>query len=170
MAKAVFGIAANRAQAESIIDTLQKAGFPSQDISVLFPNSDETQHIALEKQTKALEGAAAGAGTGGLIGGALGLLVGLGSFVIPGLGLLLAAGPILGALSGLGAGAAVGGLAGALVGFGIPEYEATRYEGQLKAGSILLAVHADDAEEVRRARAVLEAAGAKDIATTREAA
>jgi heat induced stress protein YflT len=170
MAKAVFGIAANRAQAESIIDTLQKAGFPSQDISVLFPNNDETQHIALEKQTKALEGAAAGAGTGGLIGGALGLLVGLGSFVIPGLGLLLAAGPILGALSGLGAGAAVGGLAGALVGFGIPEYEATRYEGQLKAGSILLAVHADDAEEVRRARAVLEAAGAKDIATTREAA
>ena len=169
MAKAVFGIAANRAQAESIIDTLQKAGFPSEDISVLFPNSDETQHIALEKQTKALEGAAAGAGTGGLIGGALGLLVGLGSFVIPGLGVLLAAGPIIGALSGLGAGAAVGGLAGALVVFGIAEYEATRYEGQLKEGSILLAVHADDAEEVRRARAVLEAAGAKDIATAREA-
>jgi hypothetical protein len=61
------------------------------------------------------------------VGGALGLLAGIGALAIPGVGPLIAAGPIMAALAGLGVGGAVGGLVGALVGMGIPEYEAKRY-------------------------------------------
>ena len=170
MPKAVFGIAVSRDQADAIVDTLKKAGFGSQDISVLMSDKNEAQALALEKQTKVPEGAAAGVSTGFVLGAGLGWLVGIGSLAIPGLGPFLAAGPLLGALSGAGLGAAVGGLTGALIGLGIPEYEAKRYEGHLQEGSILISVHAEDAEHLRRARSIFEAAGAKDIAATQEAA
>jgi hypothetical protein len=73
--------------------------------------------------------------------GHLGLLAGIGALAIPGVGPFIAAGPIMGALAGLGVGGAVGGLVGALVGMGMPEYEAKRYEGRIKAGGVLLSVH-----------------------------
>ena len=87
---------------------------------------------------------------------------------IPGLGPFIAAGPIMGALAGLGVGGAVGGLIGALVGMGIPEYEAKRYEGRVKDGGVLLSVHCDTSEEVSRAKDLLKATGAEDIASTGE--
>ena len=101
----------------------------------------------------------------GAIGGTLGLLAGIGALAIPGVGPLIAAGPIMGALAGLGAGGAVGGLVGALVGMGIPEYEAKRYEGHVKDGGILLSVHCDDSEWVGRAKRVLEQTGAHDVSS-----
>src|SRR6185295_19443066 len=98
----------------------------------------------------------AGVGAGGALGGTLGLLVGIGALAIPGLGPLIAAGPILAALSGAAAGAAVGGITGALIGMGIPELEAKQYEGKIRGGNILLSIHVDDAGERARAKKILE--------------
>jgi hypothetical protein len=167
---AVFGIYATAADAERAVDTLIAAGFPNQDISVLMPDTRTTRDFAHEKDTKAPEGTTVGVTTGGVVGGALGVLVGLGALAIPGLGPLVAAGPIVAGLAGLGAGGAVGGLVGALVGMGIPEYEAKRYEGRVKDGGVLLSVHCNSAEAVRRAKHTLEGTGAEDVASAGESA
>lgn len=167
--KSVFCIAVSRDQAETIVDRLRAEGFTSTDISALFPDTGSTRDFAHEKNTKAPEGAAAGAGTGGVVGGTLGWLAGIGAITIPGIGPLLAAGPIVAALSGAAVGAAAGGVAGALVGMGIPEYEAKRYEGKVKNGNILISVHADDSDEVHRAKKIFEEQHAQDIATAGEA-
>src|SRR2546430_3894386 len=161
---AVFGIYPNRTNVESAVDTLKAAGFRNSDISVLFPENTGTKDFAHEKETKAPEGAAAGAGTGALLGGGLGWLVGIGALAIPGLGPFIAAGPIVAALAGAGAGGLNGGLTGALIGMGIPEYEAKRYEGRVKDGGILLSVHSDNSEWTKRAKQILEQTGAQDIA------
>src|SRR3954470_23928036 len=145
---AAFGLYNSRAQAESAVDALEQAGFRSDDISVLMPDKQSSEEFAHEKNTKAPEGTTTGVATGGAVGGTLGLLAGLGALAIPGVGPLIAAGPIMGALAGLGAGGAVGGLVGGLVGMGIPEYEAKRYEGRVKDGGVLLSVHCDRSEEV----------------------
>src|ERR1700722_18931733 len=138
---AAFGIFTSRIAAEKCIDTLLGSGFRNDDVSVLAPDVDATRELATEKNTKAPEGAAAGATTGGFVGGTL---------AIPGLGPFIAAGPIMGALAGLGVGAAAGGVVGALVGMGIPEYEAKRYEGRVKNGGILVSVHCDDSDWVKK--------------------
>ena len=167
---AVFGLFSSRAQAERGVDGLIAAGFRSDDISVLAPDQKTTHELATEKNTKAPEGATTGATTGGAIGGTLGLLAGIGALAIPGLGPFIAAGPIMGALAGMGAGAATGGLIGALVGMGIPEYEAKRYEGQVKDGGVLLSVHCDSSDWTSKAKDVLTNAGGRDISSAGEKA
>jgi hypothetical protein len=129
-----------------------------------------TKDFAVENQTKAPEGAAAGAGTGVVLGGALGWLAGIGALAIPGVGPLIAAGPIMAALSGAALGGTVGGVTGALVGMGIPEFEARKYEGALKSGGSLISVHSDNSAETSRAKEIFERAGAKDICTGSEKA
>ena len=166
---AVFGIYKSADQAERAVDSLISAGFPSANISVLLPDTRSTKEFAHEKATKAPEGTAAGVTTGGAIGGTLGLLAGLGLLAIPGLGPFIAAGPIMAGLAGLGVGGAVGGVTGALIGFGIPEFEAKRYESRLQKGGILLSVHCDTSEEIKRAKEVMERAGGEDISSTGEA-
>jgi hypothetical protein len=166
---AVFGIYSTRASVENATDSFIKAGFPASDISVLMPeNLGGSKDIGTEKATKAPEGAAAGATTGGVIGGTLGVLAGIGLLAIPGLGPFIAAGPIMAGLAGLGVGGAVGGLTGALIGMGIPEFEAKRYEGRLKKGGILLSVHCDTSEEIKRAKEVMKNSGAEDVSSTGE--
>src|SRR5271154_4399371 len=167
---AVFGIYPSYANVENGVAGLKAAGFSNRDISVLFPQSAGTKDFAHEKGTKAPEGATAGAGTGAVIGGTMGWLMGIGALAIPGLGPFIAAGPIMAALAGVGVGGAIGGIAGALVGMGIPEYEAKRYEGRVKEGGILLSVHSDTSEEIKRAKEILERTGAQDISSTGEAA
>jgi hypothetical protein len=166
--KAVIGLLSNQSQAELVVGELQAAGIPSNDISVLFPDKQGTRDFAHEKNTKAPEGAVTGASAGGAIGGTLGLLAGIGALAIPGVGPLIAAGPIMAALSGAAAGAAVGGLTGALVGMGIPEIEAKQYEGKVKSGSILVSVHVDDANRRSRAKEILQKDGATDVVTAGE--
>jgi hypothetical protein len=166
---AVFGIYPSYANVESGVDGLRAAGFSNRDISVLFPESAGSRDFAHEKGTKAPEGATAGAGTGAVVGGTMGWLLGIGALAIPGLGPFIAAGPIMAALAGAGVGGAVGGITGALVGMGIPEYEAKRYEGRVKNGGILLSVHSDNSDETKRAKQILEATGAQDISSTKEA-
>jgi hypothetical protein len=167
--KAVIALVSSQSQAESIVDELRDGGFANADISVLFPDQAGTSDFAFEKNTKAPEGGVAGAGAGGLIGGTLGLLAGIGTLAIPGLGPFIAAGPIMAALSGAAAGAAVGGITGALIGMGMPEVEAKRYAGKVEGGDILLSVHVDDSDETSRAKSILEEGGARDISTTGEA-
>jgi hypothetical protein len=167
--KAVFGIAKSESQAIAIADNLKAAGFSENDVSVLFPDKQGTKDFAHEQNTKAPEGATTGAGTGAVLGGALGWMVGIGALAIPGLGVFIAAGPIMAALAGAAGGAAAGGLTGALIGMGIPEYEAKRYEGKVKDGNILLSVHTEDSNERDRAKKILEAGGAVDISYTAEA-
>jgi len=166
---AVFGIYKTVGQAEQTVDRLITAGFLSDDISVLLPDRNSSKEFAHEKNTKAPEGTTTGATAGGAIGGTLGLLAGIGALAIPGVGPFIAAGPIMGALAGLGVGGAVGGLLGALVGLGIPEFEAKRYEGRIKEGGVLLSVHCDSSEQVKRAKDLLKQTGAEDIASTGEA-
>jgi hypothetical protein len=166
---AVFGIYKTRVQAEQSVDRLLAAGFSNDDISVLLPDNQGSKDFAHEKNTKAPEGTTTGVTTGGAIGGTLGLLAGIGALAIPGVGPLIAAGPIMGALAGLGVGGAVGGLIGALVGMGIPEYEAKRYEGHIKEGGVLLSVHCDTSEQITRAKDLLKQSGAQDISSSGEA-
>ena len=165
---AAFGIYQDRATAEAGVDQLKSAGFSNDDVSVLMADRQGSKDFAAEKNTKAPEGAVTGVGVGGTLGGTLGLLAGIGALAIPGVGPLIAAGPIMGALAGLGVGGAVGGLVGALVGLGIPEYEAKRYEGRVKDGGILVSVHCDSSEEVSRAKDILKATGADDISSSGE--
>lgn len=167
--KSVLCITTSETQASVIVDRLKNDGFSSNDISVLFPDKTGTRDFAVEKGTKAPEGAATGAGTGAVLGGALGWLAGIGALAIPGVGPFVAAGPIAAALSGAAVGGAVGGIAGALVGMGIPEYEARRYEGKVKRGGILISVHTDDSNEVKRAKQIFEDANAEDISVAGEA-
>ena len=166
--KSVFCIATSRSQADQIVNQLKAANFSNNDISALFADKGTSHDFAHEKHTKAPEGAVTGAVTGGVVGGALGWIAGIGALAIPGVGPFIAAGPIIAALSGAAIGAAVGGIAGGLIGLGIPELEAKRYEGKIKAGNILISVHTENSEEISRAKDIFTKAGAQDICMTGE--
>ncbi len=166
--KAVFGLYPDRPSVEEAVEALRAAGFRGTDISVLFQDNQGTKDFAHEKSTKAPEGATAGGIVGGISGGVLGWLTGIGALAIPGLGPLIAAGPIVAALAGIGAVGAMGGIIGALAGLGVPEYEAKRYEGRIKQGGVLLSVHCDDDHWVKRAKDVLQQTGAESIDSTSE--
>jgi hypothetical protein len=166
--RAVFGIYPSRENAENGVDRLRSEGFRDEDISVLLQDNVGTKDLAHEKHTKAPEGATTGVVAGGIVGGTIGLLASIGVLAIPGLGPLVVAGPIIAALTGVGSGGMLGGIIGALVGIGIPEYEAKRYEGRIKAGGILLSVHCDDAEWIAKAKTVLRNTGAEEIASVGE--
>lgn len=162
----VFCIATSRSQAEIITDRLKAASFTGADISVLLPDKGTTRDFAHEMHTKAPEGAAAG----GVIGGALGWIAGIGALAIPGIGPFIAAGPVMVALSGAAVGAAVGGITGGLIGFGIPEIQAKCYEGRLKEGNVLIAVHTESPLEISQAKDIFDQTGALDICATGESA
>jgi hypothetical protein len=165
-----FGLYDDRASFEAALDELKRSGFRSSDVSVVLPERDRTtRDFAHEIHTKAPEGATTGASAGALTGGVLGWLIGIGALVIPGVGPLVAAGPIVAALAGAGAVGAVGGLVGGLVGAGLPEVEAKRYAGRIREGAYLLSVHCDDREWAKRAEEALEATGAHSVVATWEA-
>jgi len=168
--KVVFGIFHDRSNLEACVDDLRSQGFRAEDVSVLMPSKGDTNTFAHQKNTKAPEGAAVGGGTGAILGGTLGWLVGIGAIAtLPALGPLVAAGPIMSALAGAGVGGAVGGLSGALVGMGIPEFEAKRYETYVKDGGTLISVHVDDSDWSDKAEDILEKHGAEDISKSSEA-
>jgi hypothetical protein len=165
---AVFGIYPSLSSADNATETFVRSGFPAGDISALLPENLGSRQIGTEKATKAPEGAATGAGSGAILGGTLGLLAGIGAIAIPGVGPFIAAGPIMAVLAGVGVGGAVGGFTGALIGLGIPEYEAKRYEGRMQKGAILLSVHCNTSDEVKRAKELMKGTGAEDISSTGE--
>lgn len=181
MRKAVFCITKDEAQSNRIVSRLRSEGFANEDISVLFSEhgrlrggrakedfpEDYSTHphhvLGHEKHTKAPEGATTGTIAGGIIGGAIGLLAGIGAIVLPGLGIFIAAGPILAALSGAAVLGGIGLIAGALIGLGIPELEAKVYETRLKEGHILVCVHCDTHKQIDRAKEIFKECDAMDI-------
>ncbi len=169
MKTAVFCIAHDHAHAETIVNNLKDTGFSSDEISVLFPDKSGTRDFAHEQNTKMPEGAAAGGVAGMGTGAILGWLAGIGSLAIPGVGPFIAAGPIMGALGGAAVGGAAGGIIGALVGMGIPEYEAKLYDGKVRNGNVLIAVHADNSDQVKAAKTIFTNANAEDVRSTTEA-
>lgn len=159
---AIFGIYPTRVTAEHAVDELIGEGFHNDDVSILFSSSSKSRHLTIVNSADADVGHT-GALPGATIGGVLGLLVGIGSLAIPGVGLLIAAGPIMTMLAGAGVGGALGGLTGALIGLGIPEFEAKRYEERINDGEFLLSVTADTNLWIGKAIEVLKATGAQDI-------
>jgi hypothetical protein len=165
-----YGIYPDRLSFESALEALRAANFRNSDISAIFPERERTtKDLAHEINTKAPEGIATGAGTGAAVGGVLGWLVGLGAIAIPGVGPLLAAGPVVAALAGAGIAGATGGLVGGLIGAGIPEVEAKRFAGRIREGGYLISVHCDDNTWAKRAKEILEATGGRDVVKTSEA-
>jgi hypothetical protein len=166
-----YGIFSDRAHFEAALDALRAAGFRNSDVSAIIPERDHTtKDLAAEINTKAPEGAATGAGTGAALGGVLGWLVGIGALAIPGIGPLVAAGPIVAALAGAGAAGATGGLVGGLIGAGIPEIEAKRYAGRIREGGYLVSVHCDNRDWAKRAKEILDTASGHHVVTTSEKA
>jgi len=151
MAKTVVGVYDEVSDAQAAVEDLGRAGFPSSDISLLSAAEARRRGLDVEPETrregnKSDEGAGLGAGAGAVVGGLGGLLVGLGTLLLPGLGLVLAAGPLVTTLIGAGIGAGLGALVGALIGLGIPEEEAHYYAEAVRRGGTLVAV---DSEEGR---------------------
>jgi len=161
MSKLVTGIFSTRSSAEFASQELVKAGFPSEDISLLLTETTQGREFALRKSTKAPEGAATGATIGGVLGAVAAGLAAVASITVPPLS-IVAAGPVVAALTGLGAGAATGGLTGALIGLGIPEHEARFYNGEIERGGILVGVYVHH-DRAKVAREVLDSAGAEKV-------
>jgi len=161
--RAVLGIYANYSSVENAVEVLKEAGFRNGDISVLFPQRAGSKDFAHTKGTRVPEGAAAGAGTGALLGGALGC------WWASALWRYQAWIPLSPPVRSWRVGGAVGGTTGALIGMGIPERQAKHYEVRVKEGGILLSAHSDNSDWAKRAKGILERTGAQDISSTGEA-
>ncbi|MFT9850550.1 general stress protein [Aneurinibacillus sp. REN35] len=144
MARTLVGVFHTRDNATKVVEALKVMGYRPEDISVIVKDRSEIRSIEKAAGTKVNEGLATGAVTGGMLGGLTGLLVGIGALTIPGIGPIVAAGPIATTLGGAALGASALGLMGALIGMGIPENEARDYEKHVKNGDILVLVNAHD--------------------------
>jgi hypothetical protein len=166
----VSGVFDSVAAAERAVNVFERRGYPREEITVIMSDATRKKYLggetappAIEKHTKAPEGAATGGAIGGTLGAIAGAVAAAGtSVLIPGLGLVIA-GPLAGALAGLGAGAATGGLLGTLVGAGIPEHEAKFYEERVKKGGIVVGVAAQTEKEADAIEDELKDLGAEDV-------
>lgn len=162
MTKTVIGIFDSEQAAERAVNSLRDAGF-DKEISILAKDrrgngeggENDTGGATMMAGTGSI---ANGVTTGGVLGGLAGLAAGAGALVIPGLGPLIAAGPIAGLLSG----AATGGIAGGLIDWGIPAAEGQRYEEEVRQGKILVSVRASDTK-VDQAESMLRQQGAREV-------
>lgn len=167
MPRGVIGTVKSSDQVGKIMDGLRARGFASDDVSVLFP---ETQHLAEAAElepAKTNEGIALGAGAGGVVGVGIGWMVGIGLLALPGIGILVAASPLLAAMSGGAVGAAVGGAAGALVGMGVPEDDSEHYESHFHAGRVLVAVKVAESDRLEAVESIFADAGAENVKVIR---
>lgn len=159
------GLFRNEQDAAAAIDLLEIEGFSADDISIVASDSMDRDAFAVSSHSKLPEGAAIGAGTGGALGALIAGLTAVGAIATGGVGLIVA-GPIVAALAGAGAGAAAGGVLGGAIGAAIPEHEVKEVEDAIKAGSILVGVHCDDADQRKRVKAIFRDCNAKSISHT----
>ncbi|OPY57023.1 MAG: hypothetical protein A4E55_01882 [Pelotomaculum sp. PtaU1.Bin035] len=163
MLKTVVGLFDSREQAEKAVSALRGRGF-YEEISVLAADKGKaggnTEKYQMNKQGTGGGSIASGVSTGGVLGGLAGLAMGAGALVIPGIGPILAAGPIAGLLSG----AATGGIAGGLIDWGVPSERGKYYEGKVKEGKILASVRTDDMK-INDAARIMRENGAHDVET-----
>jgi len=165
--KTVVGTFDNIQNAYEAANDLVSAGYNRNDISVIATdtNNQYSPYVQSSVQTKVVDTAddvGTGAGIGATIGGIGGLLVGLGALAIPGIGPVVAAGPLLAALTGAGVGAVAGGIVGALADLGIPDEEAGLYSEGLRRGDILVIAQVPDAS-VNAVTRILDRPGLVDI-------
>ncbi len=158
--KSIYAIAVSQGQALQIEEDLTRVGFSNEEISALIPDGDSsslmTSGVGLESRQPAA--------VGGVLGAAMEMFASTGLLAIPGVGQLIAVGPLLAALNGIATGAAFVGMGAALVGLGIPQTAAKRYEHRLAGGEILISVQAKTAEQVQRAKQIFKNSKAEDIA------
>ncbi|MGG0451692.1 general stress protein [Priestia megaterium] len=147
-AKRVVGVYQSEQEAIAAVEDLKTQGYSTRDISIIGKDSRGVDRVTEETDTEVVDGITTGALTGGALGGLTGLLVGAGALAIPGIGPIVAAGPIAAVLTGAVTGAGVGGLAGALVEIGLSKEEAEYYGNSVKEGSILVLV--DEKEKFDR--------------------
>ena len=153
MATTVIGLYDRLEDAQNAVSELVSAGFPREDISIVAADTEgKFKTYVGESSAEGGEGMATGAGLGAAVGGLGGLLIGIGALAIPGIGPVLAAGPIASALIGAGVGAVTGGLLGALVDAGVPEEQANLYAEGVRRGGTLVKVTApeDRVDEANR--------------------
>lgn len=160
MLKTVIGLFDSRDQAEKAVSALRNSGF-YEEISILAADKGKTG-AAMGRQDRPgaadTGSVASGVTTGGVLGGLAGLAMGVGALAIPGIGPIIAAGPIAGLLSG----AATGGIAGGLIDWGIPAERGKFYEGKVREGKILASVRTDEMK-INDAANILRQNGAKDV-------
>ena len=165
MAKIVVGLFDDLSEAQGAIQDLLNSGFRQEEISLTANDArGEYSHLNRSGDNSHADGsgAATGAGVGATIGGIGGLLAGLGALAIPGIGPIVAAGPIMATLAGAGIGAAAGGLVGALTDMGVPEEHAHYYAEGVRRGGALVTVHTDEAR-ADTASAILQRHGVIDV-------
>lgn len=156
MEKTVVGIFDSRESAEEAANQIKNQGLRLDDISIVAKDQNTT---ATDTDGELVnDNISDGVTAGAVIGGLAGLLIGVGTFAIPGLGMLVAAGPLAGLLSG----AVTGGVVGGLVDLGIPEAEGKRYEEEIRRGRILLTMRSTE-ESVDDVAGVLRNSGAFDV-------
>jgi len=158
VATTIVGLFENRAQAQQVVQQLHAGDSAGEDISMMSPGDTLDDSAEGDRAS----GIAVGAGTGAALGGLGGLLVGLAALAVPGVGPVLAAGPIAAALAGAGLGAAAGGVIGALTELGIPEEDASVYAEGVRRGGTLVTVRADD-ERAEPIMALMTRHGAVDV-------
>ena len=153
----------NEEDAAQALDALREAGVQPEQVSLLMSQEPEEGLAGRDPGAHIASAAASGATVGGVIGGLAGWLLGAGALVIPGIGPVLGAGVLGSLLAGAAIGAAAGGLLGGLVGLGIPEEDARTYAGHVRAGRVLLTVHAETMDRANALRDTLEEAGGYDV-------
>lgn len=158
--RSAFCIAASRGRADRILHDLKEAGFSNTDISVLFLDGDAVTGPA--SPAKPLSGRAKPAAvSAGEIRGVMGWISGIRRLSIPGVGPVIAAGPVAAVLGN----ETLGGIAGGLTDFDIPQVEALRYEGRISEGCILISVHSENPEQSDEAREIFTENSAENICT-----
>ncbi|MDF2522579.1 MAG: hypothetical protein K0R31_220 [Clostridiales bacterium] len=175
MSKTIVGVFNNFSEAEKAANQVKDRGLRTDDISIVTKqgeehikenNVDTTATMGVNNNTAAMgprgetrnDNVSDGVVTGGILGGLAGLLIGAGSMMIPGLGIIAAAGPITGLLSG----AVTGGIVGGLVDLGIPENKSRQYEGEIKSGRVLFSMRTDE-DKVDNISAILKDNGALSV-------
>ncbi|NMB95752.1 MAG: hypothetical protein GYA02_03950 [Clostridiaceae bacterium] len=169
MAKTVAAIFKNREYAENAARQLNERGLRTEDISIIAKENNNGQLNYEQENNENQAGnqvgnrsindnISDGVMAGGVLGGLAGLLIGAGSMMIPGLGIIAAAGPITGLISG----AVTGGVVGGLVDLGIPEKQSRQYETDIKAGKILFSMRVED-ENVEQVTSILRNNGAVNV-------
>jgi len=154
MNKRIVGVFAAEYEASRAIEELKRRGCRTEDISIIARNKADEETLRDESGTVAPEGMATGAATGGLLGGVTGLLMGIGALAIPGIGPIIAAGPLAATLAGAAIGAGSGGLVGGLIGLGIPEEEAESYDNYVDEGHILVMVDVEGEQKEQEVKQI----------------
>lgn len=163
MSRTVIGVFSSRDKAESAVNKLKERGFDESRISIVgrekeIRGGDKSAGRGSLMGDMGGDQLSGGITTGGTLGGLAGLLAGVGALAIPGIGPIVAAGPLAAVITG----AVGGGIAGGLIDWGIPEERGRFYEGRVREGKILAAIKTDDSKQSEVA-SILRENGATDV-------